>query len=36
MEFKMEELKEVLEEMGFKDVPPNHLELFAKGTISLS
>lgn len=27
----MKEVKEVLEEMGFRDIPPEHLELFAKG-----
>ena len=27
----MEELEETLEEMGFKDIAPEHLELFAKG-----
>ena len=27
----MEELRETLEEMGFKGIAPEHLELFAKG-----
>ena len=31
MEFSLEELQTTLEEMGFKDIPADHLELFAKG-----
>ena len=35
MDFSLEELKNLLEEMGFKNVPDSHLESFAKGTIVL-
>lgn len=34
MEFSLEELQTTLEEMGFKDVPSDHLHLFAKGYYS--
>jgi len=33
MEFSLEELQTTLKEMGFKDIPADHLELFAKGII---
>jgi len=31
MEFTLEELESILEEMGFKDIPQNQLEDFSKG-----
>ena len=31
MDFTLEELRDILEEMGLKNVPESHLEPFAKG-----
>lgn len=34
MDFTLEELQTTLEEMGFKNIPSDHLELFAKGIVT--
>ncbi len=36
MDFTLEEIRGILDEMGLKNVPENHLEQFAKGCFDRS